>query len=74
MYKLVECSMISRSPIFKGYFKSVLETPPSLDILDGSFPLIQLALTSVAFVNLKSDAKASLKRVRLMKTFAQKLP
>lgn len=66
--------MISCSPVFKDYFKSVLETPLACDILDGSFPLIQLVLISVAVVNLKSDANASLKRVRLMKTFAQKLP
>lgn len=50
--------MISRSSIFKDYFKSVLETPLACDVLDGSFPLIQLLLISLAVVNLKSDANS----------------
>lgn len=50
--------MVSRSPIFKNFFKGVLEMPLACDILDGSFPLIQLALINVAVVNMKSDANA----------------
>lgn len=50
--------MITLFPIFKDYFKSVLETPLACDIIDGSFSLIQLVLISVASVHMKSDANA----------------
>lgn len=62
-------------PYFQRLFQECLGDPPlACDILDGSFPLIQVVLISVAVVNLKSDANASLKGVRVMKTFAEKLP